>query len=81
MVETVKANIFRVKAEDPLSAESVVTVVYRMKRPGWDVEVRSGVTLTGDATHFRLVTDLDVFEDGARVHARTWDQKIERDLV
>ena len=52
-----------------------------MKRPGWDVEVRSGVTLTGDATHFRLVTDLDVFEDNARVHARTWDQKIKRDLV
>ena len=81
VVETVKANIFRVKGEDPLSAESVVTVSYRMKRPGWDVEVRSGVTLTGDATHFRLVTDLDVFEDNARVHARTWDQKIERDLV
>ena len=81
ILETVKANIYRVRDDDPLSAESTVTVSYRMEREDWNVEVRSAVTLTGDASHFRLVTDLDVFDGGQRVHSRTWDHRIERDLV
>ncbi|MBM3546875.1 MAG: CocE/NonD family hydrolase [Alphaproteobacteria bacterium] len=81
ILETVKANIFRVKDEDPLSAESIVTCTFKMERPEWNAEIRTGVTLTGDATHFRLVTDLDVFDHGVRIDSRTWDQKIARDLV
>ena len=58
-----------------------MTVSYKMERTGWNIEIRSSVTLTGDATHFRLVTNLDAFEDGARVHCRSWDDRIARDLV
>lgn len=81
ILETVKANIFRVRDDDPLSGESTVTCNMRMERPDWNVEVRSSVTLTGDAGHFRLVTDLDVFDGGVRISGRSWDQKVERDLV
>jgi hypothetical protein len=81
ILETVKANIFRVKDDDPLSAESVVTCTFKMERPEWNIEIRTGVTLTGDAHHFRLVTLFDAFEDGKRVHSRSWDDRIERDLV
>jgi len=81
ILETVKANIFRVKDDDPLSAESIVTCTFKMERPDWNAEIRTGVTLTGDATHFRLVTDLDVFDAGVRIDSKTWDQRIKRDLV
>jgi hypothetical protein len=80
-VETLKSSIFRVRDDDPLSAESIVTVTFKLDRPDWDTEVRSGVTLTGDATHFRLVTDIDVFDQGARIYSKTWDHRIKRDLV
>jgi len=80
-IETVKANTYRIKDDDPLAAESTVTVSYKMERTGWNIEIRSSVTLTGDATHFRLVTHFDAFEDGARVHCRSWDDRIARDLV
>ncbi len=81
ILETVKANIFRVRDDDPLAAESVVTCTFKMERPEWNAEIRTGVTLTCDATHFRLVTNLDVFDAGVRIDAKTWEQKIARDLV
>ena len=80
-VETIKANIYRIKDDDPLAAESTVTVSYKMARPGWDIEIRTAVTLSGDATHFRLVTDFDAFENGKRAHSRSWNNRIARDLV
>jgi len=80
-IETVKANIYRIKDDDPLAAESRVTVSYKMERPGWTIEIRTAVTLTGDATRFRLVTDFDAFENDARIHSRSWDDHIARDLV
>ncbi len=80
-IETIKANIYRVRDDDPLAAESTVTVSYKMERPEWIIEIRTAVTLTGDATHFRLVTDFDAFEAGKRVHSRSWDNRIKRDLV
>ena len=58
-----------------------MTVSYKLERPGWNIEIRTAVTLTGDATHFRLVTDFDAFDDGVRVHSRSWDDRIARDLV
>jgi hypothetical protein len=81
VIETVKANVFRVRDDDPLAAESRVSVVFVMERPDWHVEVRSRATLTGDSSHFRLVTDCDVFDAGARIYSRTWDHRIPRGLV
>jgi putative CocE/NonD family hydrolase len=81
IIETVKSNVYRIKADDPLAAESMVTVSYKLERPGWNIEIRTAVTLTGNATRFRLVTDFDVFEDGARIVSRSWDDNINRDLV
>ena len=80
-IETAKANLYRIKDDDPLAAESTVTVCYKLERPGWNIEIRTAVTLTGDAARFRLVTDFDAFEDGVRIFSRSWDDRIARDLV
>ncbi|MBL8702756.1 MAG: CocE/NonD family hydrolase [Alphaproteobacteria bacterium] len=80
-VETVKSNVYRIKDDDPLAAESTVTVTYKLERPGWNIEIRTAVTLTGDAMRFRLVTDFDAFEGDVRVCSRSWDDRIARDLV
>jgi hypothetical protein len=81
IIETVKSNVFRVRDHDPLAAESRVSVVFVMERPDWHVEVRTSGTLTGDASHLRLVTDCDVFDGGARIYSRSWDHRIPRGLV
>ncbi|MBM3613406.1 MAG: CocE/NonD family hydrolase [Alphaproteobacteria bacterium] len=80
-IETVKANIYRIQEDDPLAAESTVTVSYRLERADWNIEIRTAVTLTADSAQFRLVTDFDAFDGGARVFSRSWDQRIARDLV
>ena len=81
VIETVKSNVFRVRDDDPLAAESRVSVVFVMERPDWHVEVRTSGTLTGDASQLRLVTDCDVFDGGTRIYSRSWDHRIPRGLV
>ncbi len=81
VIETVKSNIYRIRDDDPLAAESSVSVVYVMERPGWHAEIRTRVTLTGDAVHFRLVTDCDVLDHTVRIYSRSWEHRILRDLV
>ena len=48
-------------------------------RPGWDIEVRAESTMTCDAEQFVVTSTLDAFEDGGRVHARTFTHRFSRD--
>ncbi|MBI1775558.1 MAG: CocE/NonD family hydrolase [Proteobacteria bacterium] len=81
ILETVKSTDYRVRDDEPLSARSEIAVTFRMERADWRATVATKVVLTGDASHFRLMTDLDVYDGEARIHSRSWDQRIKRDLV
>ena len=52
-----------------------------MARGDWRVEVDARTRLAASADAFELRADLDVHEDGARVHCRTWNLSIPRDGV
>jgi hypothetical protein len=81
VLETVKSLVFRIADDRPLSAHSEVRVTFRFERDDWRAAIVSRVRLTGDAEQFRLETDLDVYDGEARIHCRSWDQRIRRDLV
>lgn len=47
---------------------------------GWDVELRTRSTMTGDAANFLVTNELVAYRDGAPFHTRTTSASIPRDL-
>jgi putative CocE/NonD family hydrolase len=81
VIETRKDLVYRVHEHDPLRTRSEGFVSYTMNRGDWRPEIRSRGVLTADRTHFRLRTELDVFDGETRFFSRSWDERIERDHV
>ncbi len=48
--------------------------------PGWDVELRTRSSMTGDAENFLVTNELVAYKDGKRFHSRTTSASIPRDL-
>ena len=72
---------FHITEGDPLSAETVCEYHVTLKRPEVEAGHHSRTRMTCDAGHFHLTTDLEVFEDGRQIFARTWNRSIPRDFV
>ena len=70
-----------ISEEDPLAAETEMRITCTMARADWRVEVEARTRVEASADAFRLRADLDVHENGTRVHCRTWDLSIPRDGV
>ena len=70
-----------ISEDDPLAAETEMRITCTMARADWRVEVEARTRVEGSAEAFRLRADLDVHENGTRVHCRTWDLSIPRDGV
>jgi hypothetical protein len=70
---------YRIVEGDPLSATVNCRVAVTLVRPGWNIEVRAESTMTCDAEQFVVTSALDAFEDGGRVHARTFTHRFPRD--
>jgi len=70
---------YRIKDGDPLSARATFNWRSIYRRQGWDVEVRSSMTLSATPETFLVATDLAAFEDGNRVYSRSWDDRVPRD--
>ena len=49
--------------------------------PDWEVHTITRTLMTSDAETFRIRATLDAFEGDSRVFAKTWDEKVPRDLV
>ena len=47
---------------------------------GWDVEIRTRSTMTGDATNFIVTNELDAYRDGEKFHSRSTSASIPREL-
>ena len=70
-----------IREGDPLSAETEMQVVCTMAREDWRVEVDARTRVRASAGAFELQAELDVRENGVRVHARNWHRAIPRDGV
>ena len=70
---------YRVVEGDPLSATVTCQVEVSLARPGWDTRTVAASTMTCEAERFIVTTSLEGFQDGVRVHARTYAHHFSRD--
>jgi len=66
---------------DPLSAAIETDYRVSLKRRDTTVTHHSTGRMTCDATHFRVETTLEVYENDRKVFSRSWDEKIKRDFM
>jgi putative CocE/NonD family hydrolase len=69
------------RADDFQSVRGETRHVRGLRRGDWAVRTDTHTTLTCTATEFRIVAQLDAYENGVRVFARDWDVSIPRDCV
>jgi hypothetical protein len=74
-------RIYRIRADDPLSAEARVVQRMSLRRDGWSVRVETDARLTATTDAFHLEARLDAMEDGRVVRARTWTVNVPRNGV
>jgi hypothetical protein len=55
--------------------------VRRFRRGNWQVETITRTMLSSDAEMFLMHADLDAFENGRRIYAKSWSQEVPRDCL
>jgi uncharacterized protein len=80
-LEHASVRRYRIRDDDPLSAEAMVTHRMGLRRAGWAVRVETETGLTATREAFLIRARLDAFEGDAPVRARRWDRRITRDGV
>jgi len=76
-----RRELFRVHADDPDGAVAEVVYRFSYRRADWDVVHESRTTLTTTRDAFLIHAELDAFEDGRRIAARSESVRMPRDLV
>lgn len=66
---------------DPLSARIATGWTMTMERGDWSIRTESDAQMSADATCFRIVARLDLFEGEHLAKSRTWDVTIPREGV
>jgi putative CocE/NonD family hydrolase len=72
-------RIYRIRRDDPLSAEARVIQRMALRRDAWSVRIEADARLTATTDAFRLDATLDAFEDDRAVRTRTWNVGVPRD--
>jgi len=70
---------YRIGEDDPLSARHRIVQQTQLRRGSWEIRIESDIRLSADGEHFRFQAELDAFEGGTRIFARSWDERIPRD--
>jgi uncharacterized protein len=70
---------YRLREGDPLSASVEAEVEVGLARGDWRTRVVARGEMTSTRESFLLTTQLDAYEDGVRLFARTWTHEIARD--
>jgi len=76
-----RESVYKIKPDDPLSAEADIASKRQYSRGNWKVWSASRIIMTSSATHFQVRATLDAYEQDERVIARSFDLKIPRDHV
>ncbi len=72
---------YRIRDDDPLSADAEVVQRTVLRRRGWEVRTETRSRLTADAASFRLRSELRAEEAGGEVVERRWESRVPRDLA
>jgi|SRR5579871_484025 len=71
---------YSIKPDDPVTARTTAEQEFVKQRPDWDTRVKTRMTVSCDAQFFFVETDLEAYEDNRRVFARSWNQRVRREL-
>ncbi len=77
----VQSEAYRIKDDDPLSAEIDIRYVISIGRGDWRTRSETRTVMRADKTHFILEGFIDAFEGDKPLVSRRWNEKIPRDLV
>jgi hypothetical protein len=61
------------------SARGETLCVRTFRRADWQVETVTRTILSANATTFFVHADLNAYENGLRVYAKSWDHEVPRD--
>jgi putative CocE/NonD family hydrolase len=76
-----KVKQFAIARNDPLTAETEVSVSTHFRRADWDARLETRIRMTADRTHFIFHADVDASADGQRCFSRSFDHRIARDQL
>ncbi len=77
----VQSEAYRIKDDDPLSAEIDIRYTISIGRGDWRTRSETRTVMRADKTHFMLEGFLDAFEGDKKLVSRRWNERIPRDLV
>jgi predicted acyl esterase len=72
---------FRIREDDPLSAQAEVAHHTLFRRDGWNVRIETRARLSSTQDHFELQAEVRAYESEQQVFARDWNRRVKRDLV
>ena len=76
-----KVKEFGISRNDPLSAETDISVFVHYRREDWDARLETRIRMRADRTHFILLSDVDAYAGGERFFSRSFAHRIARDQV
>ncbi|HZF35256.1 MAG TPA: CocE/NonD family hydrolase [Candidatus Angelobacter sp.] len=78
---SIAREIYRIKADDPLSAAAETHWTQTLRRADWSVRTEARCRLTADKESFHVTGSVEAYENGRLIHEKKWDSKIKRSLV
>lgn len=76
-----KVARYRIRPDDPTSAQVKISESYIHAHPGWRTRVDVETTLSSTADHFLIEADLRAYDGDQRIFSRSWNRRVARDLV
>jgi uncharacterized protein len=80
-VDQIKTGTYRIKSDDPLSADITIRWTQKLGRGDWQVRTETETRFRATKEEFLIDATLDAFEGDKRVYTHNWDRRIKRDLV
>jgi hypothetical protein len=80
-LEEIARKIYRIRSDDPLSADNFIHWTTRRARGDWHVRVETRTRMRATCDEFVVDAELDAYEAERCVFSRNWHAKIPRDLA
>ncbi|HXV26035.1 MAG TPA: CocE/NonD family hydrolase [Alphaproteobacteria bacterium] len=80
-IDQIKTGTYRVKSDDPLSADIEIKWTQKLARDDWQVRTETATRFRATREEFLIDATLDAYEAGKRIYTQTWERRIRRDLV
>jgi uncharacterized protein len=76
----VQREAYRIRDDDPLSAEVEITYSIAIGRGDWQTRTETRTVMRADKTHFLIEATLDAYEGETKLLSRQWNDRIARDF-